>query len=270
MLKKETKSVEITDYTIFETVKNYKLKVVSRNSKERISLVFLFFVLFVSYSSFGQSVIISGKVLDEYSQRPVSGASVISSAQNVSYLTDEYGMFSVVTDKTDTLFLFFPGYRTVRFSAADSVQKSSYFFTISFIPLSTTTSRPVIIRPKKTLDEIGKERKELGSVPREIAKPDIQLMSPISALYDLLSARAKEKKKLRTQYVEDERRRIFKELFDYFKEKQLFDLPEDRYDEFIDYLGLPIEFLQHSSDYEITETLLRNYKRFGIDRGFVK
>lgn len=256
--------------TFGNSVERQKSKIGSQTRNKLFVPLFACFLILSFTSSFAQQVIISGKVLDAYNQRPVSGASVISSKLNVSYLTDEYGMFSIVTEKSDTLFLFFPSYRTARFSAADSILKSSYFFTIQFTALSTTTSRPVIVRPKKTLEELGKERKELGSIPREYMKPDIQLMSPISALYDLLSARAKEKKKLRTQYVEDERRRIYKELFDYFKEKQLFDLPEDRYEEFIDYLNLPLEFLQQSSDYEITETLLRNYKRFGIDRGFLK
>jgi hypothetical protein len=101
-------------------------------------------------------------------------------------------------------------------------------------------------------------------------KPEIEFMSPISAIYDLVSARAKERNKLRKQYLDDERRRIYRELFDYFREKQLFDLPEEYYDQFIDYMNLPVEFLRESSDYTITKTLLDNYKKFGIDRGFVK
>ncbi|HEY0261483.1 MAG TPA: hypothetical protein VGB95_00540 [Chitinophagales bacterium] len=234
--------------------------------------ILLLLLLMGAWRINAQDVRVSGKVLDGYTQRPISSVSVISSKQNVSYLTDDAGFFSFSCEKNDTLFLFFPGYRTVRFSAADSALKSSYFFTFYYAPLSATTSNPVIIRPKKTLEQIGQERKELGSVPKEYAKPDFasEVMSPVTLLYDLLSSRAKEKKKLRGQYVEDERRRVYKELFDYFKEKKLIDLPEDRYDEFIDYMNLPLSFLQQSSDYEITETIVRNYKRFGVSRGFVK
>jgi hypothetical protein len=169
------------------------------------------------------------------------------------------------------LYLFFPGYKTIRFSVADSTsESSSYFVNLTFNPLSTSLSQPVIVRPKKDLDDIEKERKNLGSMPRELMKPEIEFMSPISAIYDLVSARAKERNKLRKQYLDDERRRIYRELFDYFREKQLFDLPEEYYDQFIDYMNLPVEFLRESSDYTITKTLLDNYKKFGIDRGFVK
>lgn len=222
-------------------------------------------------SAMAQSITLSGKVIDGYTQRPVSGVSVIVAEQNVSYMTDGQGRFSLACDKQDTLFLFFPGYKTIRFTVSDSLsQSSSYFVNLTFNPLTATTSQPVIVRPKKDLSQIEKERKNLGSMPRELIKPEVEFMSPISAIYDLVSARAKERNKLRKQYLDDERRRVYRELFDYFKEKQLFDLPEEYYDQFIDYMNLPIDFLRESSDYTITKTLLDNYKKFGIDRGFVK
>lgn len=217
-----------------------------------------------------QSVTLTGKVLDGNIKRPVSGVSVIVANQNVSYMTDGQGRFSLSCQKTDTLFLFLPGYKTTRFSVADSANQNSYYLTLYFSPLTATTSQPVIVRPKRTLEEIEEDRRKLGSVPRELMKPEISFNSPITALYDLLSHRAKERNKLRGQYLEDERRRIYKELFDYFKEKQLIDIPQDEYDAFIDYMGLPVEFLQQSSDYEITKTLLDYYKRFGVSRGFIK
>ncbi len=225
----------------------------------------------IAPSAIAQSITLSGKVLDGYTKRPVSSVSVIVAEQNVSYMTDAQGRFSLACDKHDTLYLFFPGYKTIRFSVADSTsESSSYFVNLTFNPLSTSLSQPVIVRPKKDLDDIEKERKNLGSMPRELMKPEIEFMSPISAIYDLVSARAKERNKLRKQYLDDERRRVYRELFDYFKEKQLFDLPEEYYDQFIDYMNLPVDFLRESSDYTITKTLLDNYKKFGIDRGFVK
>ena len=232
---------------------------------------FLFFsFLVISLEVPAQTVTVSGHVLDETTKRPVSGVSVIVAVQNVSYMTDGQGYFSLSCNKNDTMFLFFPGYRTTRFSVSDSVLQDKYRLTLYFAPLTATTSQAVIVRPKKNLDQIEKERKELGSLPRELQQPQVSLMSPISALYELVSERAKERSKLRQQYLEDERRRVYKELFIYFNEKQMIDLPEEYFEQFIDYMGLPIEFLRESSDYEITKTILDYYKRFGYDRGFIK
>ena len=237
------------------------------------TIVLLLFILLGSIppSAKAQPITLSGKVIDGYTKRPISGVSVIVAEQNVSYMTDAQGRFSLACDKHDTLYLFFPGYKTIRFSVSDSASGSnSYFVNLTFNPLSTSLSQPVIVRPKKDLDQIEKERKQLGSMPRELMKPEIEFMSPISAIYDLVSARAKERNKLRKQYLDDERRRVYRELFNYFKEKQLFDLPEEYYDQFIDYMNLPIDFLRESSDYTITKTLVDNYKKFGVDRGFIK
>lgn len=232
---------------------------------------FLFFsFLVISLVLPAQTVTVSGHVLDETTKRPVSGVSVIVAVQNVSYMTDGQGYFSLSCNKNDTMFLFFPGYRTTRFSVSDSVLQDKYGLTLYFAPLTATTSQAVIVRPKKNLDQIEKERKELGSLPRELQQPQVSLMSPISALYELVSERAKERSKLRQQYIEDERRRVYKELFIYFNEKQMIDLPEEYFEQFIDYMGLPIDFLRESSDYEITKTILDYYKRFGYDRGFIK
>lgn len=233
-------------------------------------LVYFFLVILFPLVCNSQQVTISGVVLDANTKRPVSGVSVIVAVQNISYMADGQGRFSLSCNKNDTMFLFFPGYRTVRFSVSDSTYKSNYFLTLFFSPLTATTSQAVIVRPKKNLEQLEKERKELGSLPRELQQPQVSLMSPISALYELVSERAKERAKLRKQYLDDERRRVYKELFIYFNEKQMIDLPEEYFEQFIDYMGLPIDFLKESSDYEITKTILDNYKRFGLDRGFIK
>jgi hypothetical protein len=232
--------------------------------------LFFFIAIFFQLENNAQSVKVSGYVLDATTKRPVSGASVIVAVQNVSYMTDGRGFFSLSCNKNDTMFLFFPGYKTARFSVSDSAFQDKYILTLYFAPLTATTSQAVIVRPKKNLEQLEKERKELGSLPRELQQPEVSLMSPISALYELVSARAQERAKLRKQFLEDERRRIYKELFIYFNEKQMIDLPEEYFEQFIDYMGLPIDFLKESSDYEITKTILDYYKRFGYDRGFIK
>ena len=110
----------------------------------------------------------------------------------------------------------------------------------------------------------------MGQIPKELQQPKASFTSPISALYDLLSDRAKERTKLREQMQADERTRIYRELFDYYKEAGLFDLPDEYYNQFINYLDLPVDFLKHNTDYTITKTILDAYKKFGLQKGFIK
>ncbi|MFN8310239.1 MAG: hypothetical protein U0T73_09785 [Chitinophagales bacterium] len=215
-------------------------------------------------------IFISGHITDSWEHRPIAGVTIINPREGQSFVSDFNGNFRVACLKRDTLFLFLTGYQTQRFSMADSASKSEYHPSFMFERFTYTPSRPAIVTPKKDLDDIAEERKKLGQIPKELQTPEISYTSPISALYELLSNRAQERKKLRQQMEDDNRRRIFKELFDYYKESKLFDLPNEYYDEFIDYLGLPSEFLRYNSDYDITKLIMDRYRHFGVEKGFIK
>jgi hypothetical protein len=232
--------------------------------------VLLIFVLGAVKAQDNPLVKISGTVIDIYNRDPVSGVSVIIPKVGTSIPTDGMGRFTITCYKRDTLFLFLYGYQTLRFSMADSVAKTEYHPVFEYDRLTATTSRAIVVHPKGTLNDIGKEREKLGQIPKELQQPNVPLTSPISALYELLSNRAKERTKLREQMQADDRTRIYHELFDYYKEAGLFDLPDEYYDQFINYLNLPVDFLKHNTDYTITKTILDAYKKFGLQKGFMK
>ena len=110
----------------------------------------------------------------------------------------------------------------------------------------------------------------MGITPKELDRPEMIITSPISALYEMFSGRAKEREKLKGQMKKDERRKIFKELLNYYNENGLIDLPEKNYDAFIDFCNLPVEFLKYNSDYEITKTIVTQYNKYGRQSGLIK
>jgi hypothetical protein len=229
----------------------------------------MFFVF--AASSAQEQIIISGKVIDADSKRPVSSVSIINPKAGVTNVSLSDGTFRINARKTDTLFLFLPGYQTVRFSVADSVSKSEYNLTL-YMQMFVTEAKAVIIKPKKTLNQIEEERKKLGQTPRELDLPKIEpFTSPISAIYDMLSDETRQKKKLRGQMIEDNRRRLFYALFEYYRDQEVIDIPEEYYDSFINYCpDLDIDFLKYNTDYEITRTIVDRYKRYSRFSGIVK
>ncbi len=232
--------------------------------------VLLFTAFATASAQVNPTIKISGKVIDLYNRDGVGGVSIIIPKLSQSYVTDGSGNFTITCNKKDTLFLFLYGYKTLRFSMADSTLKAEYHPVFEFEKLMTTTSRTVVVHPKPGLASIDKEKDKMGKVPKELQQPNVPLTSPISALYEVLSARAKERTKLREQVLADERTRIYRELFDYYKDAGLFDLPEEYYNEFINYLNLPVDFLKKNTDYAITKTILDSYKKFGLQKGFIK
>ena len=232
----------------------------------------IFFLLLITVNAFSQNdtVRIKGSIADSYTRRAVSGISIINPKSSLTVATDSKGYFETTIHRSDTLFLFLPGYRTTKFSVADSVRKSEYVLHLSIEPLSTGLSQGVVIKAPKTLEQIEADRKKIGLTPKELDRPDIVITSPISALYEMFSGHAQEREKLKGQMKEDERRRIFKELLNYYNDNGLIDLPEKNYEEFIDFCNLPADFLKYSTDYEITKTIVAQYNKFGRQSGLIK
>jgi len=234
--------------------------------------IFVFFLLFLTSNAFSQNdtVRIRGSISDGYTYRALSGVSIINPKSSNTVATDSKGFFETTIHRTDTLFLFLPGYRTTKFSVADSAKKNTYVLHISIEPLSTGLSQGVIIKGQKSLEEIEAERKKLGTTPKELDRPAMVITSPISALYEMFSGQAQQREKLKGQIKEADRRKIFKELLNYYNANGLIDLPEKNYEEFIDFCNLPIEFLKYNSDYEITKTIIAQYNKYGRQSGLIK
>ncbi len=228
-------------------------------------------LMVISIQGYAQDTVqIKGTVSDAYTQRRLSYVNVIDSKVSATYSTDGNGQFTITTFRSDTLFLFYPGYQTCKFSVADSVKKGEYQLNLTMERLSTGLSQPVIIKAAKTLEEIEEERKKLGITPRELERPELSFTSPISALYELLSNRARERETLKKQIREDERQKIFKELLRYYNENALIDLPEENFDDFDRFCGLTLDFIKTATDYELTKAVVGMYNKYARLNGLIK
>lgn len=235
------------------------------------SLTFLFILFTVIFTTQAQQVRVVGVIIDRENNKTLSGASIINPRINASTLTDNTGSFITYCDRRDTLYLFYPGYETMRIQLMDSAMKNEYTLELYAKPLSTGLKNPVIVRPEKSLDEIEKIRQDLGKVPRDLIKPDIDpFSSPISYLYELLSGQAKQREKLKEQMLENNRREVLKEFYRFFNRQGLIDLEERYFEDFSDFNQIDIPFLKYRSDYEITSTIMTAYRKYVRIRGLEK
>lgn len=218
-----------------------------------------------------QQVRVVGVIIDRENNKALSGASIINTRINATTLSDNTGSFITYCDRKDTLYLFCPGYETVRIQLLDSTPRVEYTLELYAKPLSTGLKNPVIVRPEKDYEEIEKIRQELGKVPRELIKPDVDpFASPISYLYEMLSGQAKQREKLKEQMLENNRREVLKEFYRFFNKQGLIDLEERYFDDFTDFNQIDIPFLKYRSDYEITSTIMTAYRKYVRMQGIEK
>ena len=221
-------------------------------------------LLFACFASFAQSnpVKLKVSVFDNYSKRALAGVSLIDPKISATFATDGSGFAEHDINWHDTLYVFFPGYKTIQISVADSAYKSEFALFIFLNPFAIGL-HDVVIKAPKTLEQIEEERKKLGITPKELERPKIEpFSSPISALYEVFSARAKEREKLKGQVAEDERQKVFKELLTYYNERKLIELPESHFNDFIKFCNLPSDYLRTHSDYEIMNSVTTYYKKY--------
>ncbi len=88
-------------------------------SVKYITLLLLLITSCVALAQY-DTVTIRGNVIDSYTRKPLSGISIINPKSNEPHVTDNRGAFYFNIQKNDTLFLFYPGYKTAKFSVADS------------------------------------------------------------------------------------------------------------------------------------------------------
>ena len=221
-------------------------------------------LLIPCFSSFSQSYPVKLKVsvFDNYSKRALAGVNFIDPKISATFATDGSGFAEHDINWHDTLFVFFPGYKTTRISVSDSAYKNEYALFIFLEPFAIGL-HDVVIKSAKTLEQIEQDRKKLGITPKELERPKIEpFSSPISALYEVFSQRAKERDKLKGQIAEDDRQKVFKELLNYYNERKLIDLPESHYNDFIKFCNLPADYLRNHSDYEIMTSVTGYYKKY--------
>jgi hypothetical protein len=209
-------------------------------------------------------------VYDSYTKANLTGVSIINPVSSITLSTNERGTCTFRVPKNDTLFLFFPSYRTTKFSVSDSAYKSEYVLRLPMEPLTAGLNQSVVIKAPKTLEDIEEERKKLGETPKELIRPELSFTSPVSALYELLSKRAHEREKLKGQIEANEREKVFTELLNYYNEQGLIDLPQEYYPSFISYCNLPTDFLKYNSDYDISNTIVSLYNKYGRMNGLIK
>ncbi len=132
--------------------------------KKIIYITFMFFSIF----TFGQEIVVNGKVKDRKTGEPIPGATIIIDRTNKETQTDFDGKYSIIAKSNDTLVFSFFGMKTQKIR----VDKEEINVELSESETLKESVGPPI-RPKKssnypvntvTLKEIQQEKKVAGKI----------------------------------------------------------------------------------------------------------
>ena len=201
-------------------------------------------------------------VTDAFTKRSVQGANVVNRTSGTVVSTDVNGYVETTALRNDKLYVFTTGYHSQAVSIEDSVVKPSYFFRIVIEPFSTGLDQNVIILGGKTLDNIGADKQHLGQTPSDLNKPKIPALEVMDKLYDKVSARGKEREKLKKEMVADDQWKVMSEYLNYCNERSLITLPQEEYNDFISFCSFNIAWLKGHGDYDIISAICAKFEEY--------
>lgn len=224
---------------------------------------------------------IAGTVVDSGTGTPVPFVHVYTTTYSHGTVADHQGRFLVVLEKTDTLAFSSVGYEIQHFYVDPSEEKTFYEVRIRLIPKVyeldpvSVTAIPSIEQFKQDVlkMEIAREEKIELNIPKGYRlppegpadvnmNPSIGLMGPVSALYNVFSREAKEKKKLKNLREKIMDYREIDSKYNLAVVKQVTNLDDECAERFMEWCKFEDEFVLKSSAYDLAVTMLKCLDEF--------
>ena len=211
------------------------------------------------------------RLTDAGTGKPVPYASVRILGTRRGLAADSNGFFSLVISQRDSLKISSIGYFDVIYTKRPE-KHTSYFETIAMRSRIFELS-PVQIMAKRrqNMDNpfLRWEYKAkfqpkiwLFYEPDGSPPPSPGIGSPISYLYDRLSRRGREARKIRDMVAERARRKWYASRYNAAKVKEWTGMEDAEIDEFMKFCPMPDAFLDEAGDYEIIERTFRCREEF--------
>lgn len=228
--------------------------------KKTIYLLFLF----CTTGAFSQDRIkITGKITDAADSRiSIPGCIVVNMRTQQGFLAGEDGTFTVDAYKTDTIAFRTIGYELKFVSLKDSLSRNIYNVNV-FLKRLPYKLDEVMIVPRRNLDSISRDISRLNYDPGDYMLQGLDaLNSPLTALYQAFSRKEKSKREVAFMMNEDERKKLMKELLDYYVNAGFLPIRDKDYDSFISFCAISEAQLKTLTQYEMAVYIKKKYENF--------
>ncbi len=205
-------------------------------------------------------VLVSGRVLDTLRPQYFYNLMVINRTSGRGVFGQPSGSFSVYASNHDSITLSVKGYPPVQFIVeADS---NCQFRRNYIIEGKAQELKEVAVTPLKSLEEIKEERAALAlRETRQVTGIEV-IQSPITALYEAFSKKAKSRRWIAEQEYKDDQERVLRELLRLYVSYDIVDLSDEEFRDFIEFLNVDDTFLKTASEMELITFIKDKYEHY--------
>jgi len=194
-------------------------------------------------------ITVYGQARDENDQ-PIANTIIINRRTRTGIFGKTDGSFVIQCLRTDTIAVTSMGYYPRSISFHDSTFKVEYKVR-TYLDHRTYRLPQVEVFASRDLEKIQSDIKKLGYREEDYMLSGINAaISPITFLYQQFSKKERSKRLVKELENEDLKRDLLKELFRHYVDYQIIELSNEEFDQFIDFINVPDEYLIHTSQYD--------------------
>lgn len=224
---------------------------------------FLFVIFFTNHFLFSQCQLINvkGRVIDTTFNQNFYNIMLINKTTNKGIFGKPDGFFEVTINQQDTLIISISGYERIYFHSTDT--KTCNYNLEYILQTKSKQLKTIVIQPLKSIQQIKEERQNLTLKESKKMVDGISvLQSPITALYERFSQRAKTEKKVNKLRYSDNKNKILKDLLSIYVQYEIIELNENEFDAFLIFLNLDDTLLKNMNDFELSIMIKDKFEHF--------
>ena len=208
-----------------------------------------------------QFINVKGRVIDTTYNQNFYNIMLINKTTNKGIFGKPDGFFEATINQQDTLIISISGYEKIYFHTTDT--KTCNFNLEYILQTKSKQLKTIVIQPLKSIQQIREERQNLTlKESKKMVEGVSVIQSPITALYERFSHRAKTEKKINNLRYNDNKNKILKDLLSIYIQYEIVELNENEFDAFLIFLNLDDTLLKNMNDFELAMLIKDKFEHF--------
>lgn len=238
----------------------------------------LFVFLFVSLISFSQNQKLKGQIIHAETKKPLSAAHILNLNTVTGTITNEKGLFELISKAKDTVLVSFLGFSSIKLKVTNDLLKGNE--VVISLEEKPEEVKEIVIKSTKLIGvlevdvkQVPKDRftrihinglpqtYEIGK-PQKISSPIAKLLNPVDLVYNLFGNKPKQLKKLKKLKKEDDLRKMLAGKFDREVMMEYLEMDKQELIKLLSDCNYSEYFIKKASDLQLIEAVLNCYENY--------
>ncbi len=241
--------------------------------------IFILVLLFCTILVSSQDKKLKGQVIHAETKKPLSAAHILNLNSVIGTITNEKGLFELITKTNDTVLVSYLGFESIKLKVTNDLLKGNEL--VIALNEKPEEVKEIIIKSTKLIGilevdvkQVPKDRftrihlnglpqtYEVGKPQRISSSPIAKLLNPVDLVYSLFGKKPKQLKKLQKLKKEDNLRKMLAGKFDREVMMEYLEMDKQQLTKLLTDCNYSEYFIKKASDLQMIEAVLNCYENY--------